>query len=516
VSTRLRNPLRVVRDADGQVLLLVAILMTAVLAFMLVIPNGTQVTTQKMSAQTAADAGAFTGSVWLARALNLNANMNTGIRSMYTWMTVLTASQALALALYSDSLDPSVQGIGQGLTLALFGNSNPVLTASTLYPQSILKLKEAAQWLYDLQSDIAASFPAVAQSVGAAQACRNVSGGNASAQNPGGAVLVRTGDTLLVPTRTGDSLFILNMRELAAALDTIPTCDSNVGAATGRITIDSTDLEVKAYYGDSSNWCSVVQVLAYRDYIVQHYKTAAGQRESATKFFRKPGGKDWADVKLFRYWLNDSLPRPPWLKDYENHGNNRYKRDTIRTRQRVIKVNDPRWNTVRGYWTYSPWHSGDSILESAQPLVDSGCFVDSSYLVRTGFYTGAESTNHVQGARLRPRRLNLGQDLHAVAYVWRLGEDGEPLGPSPTVGRSLFPRNRVAASFPMLAIARSQPFLAKENPTEADYFFAPQWDVRLTPVDSAGVNDISNDPTYRSLGLDSLDLEALRRYVLLP
>ena len=138
---------RLLRDTDGQVLLLVVILMTALLAFMLVIPNGTQVTTQKMRAQTAADAGAFTGSVWLARALNLSANMNIGIRSMYTWMTALTTAEALALALHNDQLDASVRAMAREITLALFGNSDPVYTASFIYPQSIQKLAETAQWL---------------------------------------------------------------------------------------------------------------------------------------------------------------------------------------------------------------------------------------------------------------------------------------------------------------------------------------------------------------------------------
>ena len=172
-------------DTNGQVLLLGVIVIVALLAFMLAIPNVTHVTAQKMRAQTAADAGAFTGSVWLARALNLSANMNIGIKSMYTWMTVLTTAQALALALHSDSLDPSVMAIGHGITLALFGNSDPVYTASSLYPQSIQKLAETAQWLYDLQGDIVGSFPAVAATLGSSEARRNASGGNPLSQNPG-------------------------------------------------------------------------------------------------------------------------------------------------------------------------------------------------------------------------------------------------------------------------------------------------------------------------------------------
>jgi hypothetical protein len=508
---------RLLLDTDGQVLLLGVIVAIALLAFMLAIPNGTQATIQKMRAQTAADAGAFTGSIWLARALNLSANMNIGIKSMYTWMTALTAAEALALALYSDSLDASVRAMGREITLALFGNSDPVYTSSQIYPQSIQKLAETAQWLYDLQSDIAGSFPLVAQTLGSDQARRNVSAGNPSSQNPGGMVLVKAEDSLsLVANTIGDSLMFGDLRQLAGALQTIPTNDSNIGPAHGIITVDSLDYETKAFYGDSSNWATLVQVLAYKDYVVQHYKTAAGQHDSATKFFRKPGGSDWVDCKLFRYWINDTLPRPPWVKDYENHGNNRYKRDTVRTMAHVIRVNDPRWDSIRSYWTYNPWTNGRPILPGAQPLVDSGDFVDSSYFVKTGFFTGAESTNGNQGPKLRPRRLNPGRELHAVSYVWRLEDDHAPFGLSPVIGRSLFPRSRVAAPCPMLAVARSEPYLARLNPTVEDYFFAPDWDVRLTPLDSAGVQDICNDTAYSSHSLNSFNLEDLRKYVLLP
>jgi len=482
---------------------------------MLAIPNGTQATIQKMRAQTAADAGAFTGSVWLARALNLSANMNTGIKSMYTWMTALTAAEALALALYSDSLDASVRAMGREITLALFGSSDPVYTSTHIYPQSIQKLAETAQWLHDLQTDIAGSFPLVAQALGSDQARRNASGGNPLSLNPGGMVLVRAQDSLsLLASTSGDSLMLGDLRQLAGALQTIPTNDSNIGPAYGLITVDSLLYETKAYYGDSSNWATLVQVFAYRDYVVQHYKTAAGQHDSATKFFRKPGGSDWVDCKLFRYWINDTLPRPPWLEDYESHGNNRYKRDTMRTVAHVIKVNDPRWDSIRSCWTY--YGGGGPVMPGAQPLVDSGDYVDSSYFVKTGFFTGAESTNHAQGAKLRPRRLIPGRDLHAVSYVWRLEDDHAPFGLSPAVGRSLFPRSRVAAPCPMLAVARSELYLARDNPTEEDYFFAPDWDVRLTPLDSSGVQEICSDTAYSSHSLNSLNLEDLRRYVLLP
>ena len=512
--SEVKSPFRVVRDTDGQVLLLGVIVIIALLAFMLAIPNGTHVTTQKMCAQTAADAGAFTGSIWLARALNLSANMNVGIKSMYTWMTVLTTAEALALALNSDTLDASVRALGRDMTLALFGNSDPVYTASSLYPQSIQKLAETAQWLYDLQSDVAGSFSLVAQTLGTSEACRNASGGNPSSQNPGGRALVRAAYSLsLVASSSGDSLMLCDLRQLAGALAVIPTNDSNVGIAHGVTTVDSLNYNIKAYYGDSSQWCTVRQVLArYSDYIEQvFYNNNTHVNDSGFEFMDKPGGSRWNAYLHGDSWVSP-FRNPPWTWLWSHPGNNKYKRDTVVTLRHVVRRNDPEYSR----WVYNPWVSGDSILSPARPYVTNGDFVDSSIAYPTDFYTGAESTSGNQGTRLRARRLDPGASLCAVSYVWRLEDDHAPYGLGPAVGRSLFPRVSAAASCPMLSVARSEPYLALPNPTVEDYFFAPNWDVRLTPLDSAGVRDICNDAAYSSHSLNSLNLADFRKYVLLP
>jgi hypothetical protein len=511
----LRLPSSVFRNTDGQVLLLGVVVIIALLAFMLAIPNGTHVTTQKMRAQNAADAGAFTGSVWLARALNLNANMNVGIRSMYTWMTALTTAQALAKALYSDTADASVMALGRDISLALFGNSDPVYVSSSIYPLSIQKLAETAQWLYDLQGDIAGSFPAVAQTMGSDQARRNVSGGNPLSQNPGGMVLVRTEDTipLFVADAGGDSLMYADLMEFANSLQTIPTDDSNIGPATGVVLIDTHDFEIKAYYGDSSEWCTVRQVLGkYKDYVMQvFYNNTTHVNDSGFRFFDKPGGSLWNAYLQGDSWVTPFV-NPPWSWVGSHPGNNKYKRDTVVIQAHVIRRTDPRF----GAWNYSPWTIGDSILSGAQPYLNKGDFVDSSSAYPTDFYTGAESTRGNQGTILHLRRLNPDRKLYAVSYVWRLGDNNAPFGLGPAIGGSLFPRSRVAPPCPMLAVARAEPHFARTSPSEEDYYFSPDWDARLTPLDSAGVQDICSDTAYASHNLSSIDLDDLRRYVLLP
>jgi hypothetical protein len=515
---------RLLHDTNGQVLLLGIIVIVALLAFMLAIPNGTQAVTQKMRAQTAADAGAFTGSVWLARALNLSANMNVGIRSVYTWMTVLTMSSALAQALYSDSADASVRSMGQGMSLALFGNDNPVTASQNEYPISVQRLAETGQWLSDLQGDIAEIFPTLAQTLGSQQARRNASGGNPSSQNPGGMVLVRTNDTIpiFVENVTGDSLMYSDLLQLGDILDTIPTNDSNIGPATGVITIDPNSYEITAIYGDSSKWTTLVQGLCGKEVVNQWYDTAPEVPDSnnhlysAHHYYNKQNGseigkvtgKSWVGGGV-AIWFKDSLQ--PLMPRWRCYGKKSFAvphfGDTVWMHQRRYEyLGDEGWGTLPPADT----------TDSAYYWIGEGYDIVASGLFYTDFYNGADSTNGNQGTRLRPRRVNPGREFHAVCYVWRLGAGTDPRGLGPPMGGSLFPRSRVAAPCPMVTVARSEPYLNMDNPSETDYFFSPNWDVRLTPLDSAGVQTICNDTAYDTLNLSSLNLEDLRRYVLLP
>ncbi len=526
-----------VRDDNGQVLLYGAVIAVVLLIFLLVIPNSTHVMTQKVRSQTAADAGAYTGSVWLARGLNLNASLNVGVKSMYTWMTVLTMASALAQALYSDTHDLSVRQMGQGITQALFDNSDPVYVANNVYPQAIQKLAETMQWLGTMQDDIARTFPMVAQTAGGQEACRNASGGDPASQNPGGATLVSTGDTL--PTEVngaGDSLVYFHLLQLAAALDTIPTNDPNIGPATGVILVDPNNLEIRAYYGDSSEWCTVRQVLKrlYKKPVVQTFRhNYTNVIDSGIEYFQSSGGSRYVSYLQGDSWAryvlvcNEGGPHTPFIwpngrptPPYKNTamwtllnchpGDARYKIDTVWIENYVVRRSDPAY----GRWNVGRWQPGDSILPGVS---DSGFEVESSYAYPTDFYTGAESTRGNQGTRVRPRRLSPDADLFTVSFVWRLGDTSQsPFGPAPRLGRAVLPRERVAAPCPMLSVAQARPYLALASPTEEDYFFSPNWEVRLVPIDSAGVYQITSDPRYEANRLSAINLEDLLKYVLLP
>lgn len=513
---------RLVSDTRGQVLLFGIVAVCLLLVFLLAIPNGTQVTSQKLRVQTAADAGAYCGAVWVARALNLNANLNVGIRSIYTWMTVLTAGSALAQALYRDSLDASVRELGREIGRALFDDPDPVHITVSTYPAAIQQLATTAQWLSDLQDDIAASFPMVARTAGSFEVCRNASGGNPAATNPGGRVLIQTDDTvpMLVASACGDSLLLGSLTQLAGRLESLPTNDSNIGPAAGTIQISLSDLEVKAYYGTPSRWLTLVQGLCGMRRLTQWYHiapeipTQSNYLQTAWRYFNvhndaqlnAAAGKSW--LGSLTLWFRTDLEVLPGWRAY---GKKSYSvpnpGDTLWVHQRHYQFGgEPGWRGV----------IGDTATE-AYPLVrDSGYEIVRSGLFYTDFYSGAESTRGNQGPRIRLRRLNPNREFCALAYAWHVGSATTPRGPGPRVGGALLSRNRVASPSPMLAVTRSVPYLALDSPTDEDYFFSPNWEARLTPVDSAGVQRICHDPTYDSLGLGVLDLEGLRRYVLLP
>ena len=529
---------RLLHDTDGQVLLLGVILLAALLAFMLVIPNGTKATTQKMRTQTAADAGAFTGSIWLARALNLSANMNVGIKSMYTWMTVLTAAEALALAL--DSL-AGTRALACNMTSALFLNNDPRYAGVNVYPQSIRMLDTTAKWLYDLQTDIAGSFPVVAQTMGSSEARRDASGGNASSQNPGGMVLARTQDSLsLVASHSGDSLVYSALMQLGAALGSgmpNPLPDTtNVRKPTASVTIDSATYEIKARYKLPSRWSTLAQKdsffiypppLVYMKKRVTQFCDSASKEDTAFKEWLWPFG-DWQAYRNGTNWIHDWLDRRYWslVKCTDTtiilHVPDQVFFDSTFTMRKFTDMTDTaKWHRDSSHYWGPPYYPspGDSLSPRAQYLVDMGysVIVQQSYFTFSwDTTTAAESTRGNQGTRLRPRRLNPGRKLYAVSYVWRLAGTVSPLGMGAAVGGALFPRSRVAAPCPMLAVARAEPFLAGSQQTTAGYFFTPGWDVRLTPLDSAGVQDICSDTAYTSHSLTSLNLQNLRKYVLLP
>jgi|GEM_PF-840048 len=523
---------RLLHDTRGQFLLFGAIMVVAVLAFLLAIPNGTQVATQKVRAQTASDAGAFTGSVWLARALNLNATLNIGIKGVYTWMTVLTVGEALAQALYSDTLDPSVMTLGSNITLALFGSSNPVTVHAVEYPGAIRKLDTTSQWLYTLQEDIAESFHGVAATLGSEQASRNA-GAYPPSQTAGGWAIVRTNDSipLLVESTVGDSLLYADLLKLGPALDTIPTMDPNIGPATGLIVISESTWDIWAYYSDTSLWFDRVDTLAhyYQKPIIQTFRhLVSGAYDTAIQYFAKPGGGSYTAYLHGDSWATwlwkcgeggthtpiiwpNGKPTPPykntakWALIKAHPGNNRYKIDTVWTTVHLAKGTDT--------GSFSHYVSPE---ESAW-IADHGDAIYSYYWKPTGFYTGAESTVGHKGPRVRPRRVNPDRQFHAVSYVWRHGATSAPYGLGPPLGGVLFPRSGTAAPSPLMTVARSVPFMPVSTSSGSEYFFLPAWDVKLTPLDSIGVVEITSDSAYAANTRSSFDnLEDLRKHVLLP
>ncbi|MBM3332889.1 hypothetical protein FJY68_13750 [candidate division WOR-3 bacterium] len=529
---------RIFRDEKGQVLLFSIVLALAIIAFLLVVPNATRVTTQKVRAQTAADVGSFTGSIWLSRSLNLNANMNIGIRSIHMWMVVLTMGEALAQALYKDTSHASVREMGEGLTLALLGTSDPVTAHSVEYPGAIQQLDAAALWLRSLQDDISASFSDLAAALGSEEASRTV-GSYPATQTAGGRVLVRTNDTipLLAEDDSGDALIFADLAQLGSSLEHIPTGDSNITDAHGLIIVSPTTWDVWAYYTDSSRWYRVRQVLKrmYQKTIIQvFYNTVTGVYDTAAEYRQKPG--KWMNAYLqgdsWGHWVvscNESVPHtpfiwpngvgnepyknsPPWIFISGHPSDNRYKRDTVWQADLHIPKND-----TLGQWIYTYPDSGNLLDSSFIWIRDSGDVVDTSTIRITGVYVGAESTIGHKGGKVRPRRVNPDREFHTVAYAWRQEGSTAPYGMGAKIGGKLFPRSKVAPASPLFTVGQSQPYLGRTNPAAYDYFFTPAWDARLVAMDSAGVHVILGDTAYPGRSRSSFNnLDELRRHVLLP
>jgi len=523
---------RLLHDTGGQVLLFGAVLVVAILAFMLSIPNGTQVATQKVRAQTAADIGAFSGSVWLARALNLNANLNVGIKSSYTWSTVLTMGSALVMALYSDTADSGVRHMGLELGLALFADTDsPPTVTSVEYPAALQSLSSTMGWLADLQDDIAESFHEVAATLGTEEACRNAGASYPPSQTAGGWVLVRSNDTtdtapLLGGEAKGESLMYDDLRDIADDLESLPTGNENISPVVGEIVIDPDSFDIYAYYGFDSEWFQVKYFMHYTLFWIMHVfraKAAPNAVDSCYAFIEDPGQPPWLNFKNAATWPALRQPQDSWApwspynmgnqRDTFSYyllrtwpgGNNKYKIDTFWW----VPNNLPKWYDTA--W-YIP--GGDSV-----EFPDPDWIHDSTWFF-SDFFSGADSTVTHTFDKVSPRRPNPDREYHSVSYVWRHGATTSPFGLGPPLGGSLFPRGKVAAPSPLFTVARSVPYLAIGSPTDYDYYFTPGWDVRLTPFDSVGVLEIASDTAYGGYGVHSRgsfdNLEELRKYVLLP
>jgi hypothetical protein len=323
---------------------------------------------------------------------------------------------------------------------------------------------------------------------------------------------------LLVADDTGDSLLYASMLRLEPALDTIPINDTTIGAATGTIAVDPSDLETKAYYSVSSTMYDVKQVInrKYKYAVRQIYwlerTSSCYDADTATAYF---------DTKnqLYNQYLSGSkwikTPTAPhgyyWIIYNKTGLTNKWGRDTVVRGKHVCRTPSSKWN-------YHPYTSGKGICPDAQPHLATGDSIDSSMTyASTDVYVGAESTTGILGPTVRLRRVNPNREFHTVSYVWRQEASTSPYGLGAVLGGALFPRSAVAAPSPMVTLARSEPFVAVSTPSASDLYFTPSWDVRLTPMDSAGLSEICSDTGFGGHTHGSFDnLEDLRKYALLP
>jgi hypothetical protein len=513
---------RLLADTDGQVIFFVVLMLIVLLGFMLAIPNVTQVTTQKMRMQTAADAGALTAATWIARGLNLSANMNHGIRCMGDWMTALTASAALAFALDTVA---GTKATASEVTFALFGQTDPHYTCSTTFPLAIKQLGCCRQWICDLQADVAGSFLTVAQILGAGVAAQDASAGNPASQNPGGSAVIGIEDSLL--TYDTHNYCWHDMCNLGGCLcNQIPNCGvSHCGNPCGQINIDSGTYDVTAQYGVPCQWATLKQGVntatgAYQ--VWQYYDSTFGYHgmvvDSAYEDFTQQWGSDYWNCVNGYVWIDYWLNQRHW-----NWWGSRQVTISGGRRDSFLLNTSPIDMSNLSVWqqdSINDWHvpprdtapAAKSLLQANPNYV-----LDSSYFVFVMETTKATIwTNHAQGARILPRRLNPDANLYAVSYVWRQGASQSPLGLAPKIAKFFFSQSKVAPPSPMLAVARAEPYLNVASPDDSDYYFTPYWDVKLVPLDSTSAASITSDPAYSSHNLSTFNLNSMIKYGLLP
>jgi len=169
-------------DKNGQVMIFVLAILFVLVLFFLTIPNVTHIVSAKMRTQTAADFGAYSGAIWLARGLNIIACLNIGIRTMYIWIAAISVILVVFSALFAIGFIPFCEAL-QPIAMAVLGiffdpagtllPTDPV-TAAIYYKEDVKRLYNTARWLSDRIDNIAEVIPDIAMVDGSTIALQNM------------------------------------------------------------------------------------------------------------------------------------------------------------------------------------------------------------------------------------------------------------------------------------------------------------------------------------------------------
>jgi hypothetical protein len=502
---------------DGQVMLFVILIMVALLAFMLSIPNVTYVTTAKMRAQTAADSGAYTASIWLARALNLIAILNVGIKWMYIWImiqTMLMAVLALLDVLVFSGIGTTIAvAISTGIQFIFFagtfytpgfppplGSGPAAIKQAPRYKDQVKALKANARWFYGMQTDIATTFPGLAIIMGTAEAKKNM-GGDFVQWDRGGFALVLPNGAGEIPLVPDKSIFLKTLEQYSKLFEDGPSLGEEAGDESNSFTFnDDLSIEAKA---STDRWDKVTVYQRWSHSAVEVYqkwrhKVFRGITRERQKKFLDPGeAAPYASGAA-------CLPPPLPLQDWELIDVNSWDTESTQVQSQQFEwkgLSKSEQDKIRKKWEEP---QDNPVNSAAEDLRDQGfsCPVGNAWKVpkKVAEDTSEKSESEPENQQPIPRRVDPDHEPMTVAFSWQADLAGSPgkFGPEPVMARALFPGQRVAPVYPLTGVGEAHPYLDIDNPKEADYFYAPQWDAKLRPISSEGAGQVSNENGYKT------------------
>jgi hypothetical protein len=536
------------KDQNGQVTLFVILFMVGLIAFMLSIPNVTYVTGWKMRGQTASDIGAYTVSIWLARALNLIAVLNIGIRWMWVWMLVLTIVLAVALVLYAAGHFPLLAfliPIACAISAVFFGQGDPI-GASSVYPDALKALRNSAIWLNDLQDDIAQSFPLIALGMGTTEAYKNMhsslpslerggfafmqpkidkiplqedfggisdfmqglSGGfnnyghdcnGSSTVNPDGSV------TSTYKIKYVDEMWILQkLRHGRGKWRIIQCADSQslrkkYAATNWQKYPEDGDVFGSPYHPIGSAWLPALLPLQIRGWTL--LPPPYSRVDTLERAVPDDGSVD-------EYWQPETRCKWCWGMQHgmPGSGGPGYDWEQFTPQQKEAELTKYYYDTPAR--TFVP--SADPLYTNAGYSIKYARLHEHKVEIECTKTTGP--SENPGGNKGFPKRVADGFDPYSLCFTWWI--QSSPLGLRPVMAKSLFKPGTAGSPLPMICLAEAQPYLDVDNPSKDDSFFSPSWDARLWPI-AEEMADSVNSQIGGQLGGSSFDFKKLLGYVLL-
>jgi|GEM_PF-3947109 len=479
------------KDKSGQIALFVALFLLPLVLFLFTVPNVTYVTAAKMRAQTAADIGAYTASLWLARGLNLITICNIGIRDMLLMVMAITLILAIAWVL---TLIPVVSSIGFAICLIFFNTSDPASAALGNYPEDVQNLYDSANWLSKREKEIAKAFPVIADAMGSYLAYENMGVDSPRPDRGGVALKMPIGK---IELKEDESKTLLKV--LQGYAEFIRGNDYGLGGSVGGDLKVGGDgrMQMQFTWSNAADSCRAKQEYYQRVVVLKFtYKNDQGKRYQGS-LNRSPWLYRPRDDALYQEYRSfHQLPLShPIIEAMGYH----LQRNVLPAE---VFVKEVVYSPGTAYWPKDKWQPcyPESERKKIHPYIGAPPpkvlrkHLLSDYYVR-GYEIlfkvskdgGLADTKEHKTPKLY--RVDPDYKPYALGFTWHKA-DGSGFGFEPAFFRSIF---GVGLPFPLTAIAQSEPYLDVKNPSLKDSLFEPKWDARLVPL------ELTAEKKFRSL-----------------